>query len=163
MTRLKSKYTSTTCSYIKLDNDFRRVCIYIMENPWFDRLIISLIAANSIFLGIIDYTWDKSSGKPKPFGNQLTDRSEIFFTISFTCESVIKIIATGLILEQGSYLRDAWNWLDFTVVITALMTLVFPGTNVSSLRTFRLFRPLKSLAIFPSMRVLVSTLFMSFT
>lgn len=41
------------------------------------------------------------------------------FTGIYTVESVIKIIARGFILAKFTYLRDAWNWLDFVVVSLA--------------------------------------------
>lgn len=49
------------------------------------------------------------------------DNSENMFTFFFTMECIIKVIAKGLILENSCYLRDMWNWLDFTVVIAALL------------------------------------------
>lgn len=64
----------------------------------------------------------------------------------------------GLFIGKGSYLRNAWNWLDFTVVITSLLALTPTMGNVSGLRTFRLFRPLRNLTTVPSMRTLVGTL-----
>lgn len=91
------------------------------------------------------------------------DNSEQMFTIFFTIECVVKIIAKGLILEDSCYLRDMWNWLDFTVVIAAVLQNLQLVDNVSSLRTFRLFRPLRTLSAVPSMRILVSTLFKSFS
>ena len=33
------------------------------------------------------------------------------FTVFFILETVLKIIALGLILENGSYLIDTWSWL----------------------------------------------------
>jgi hypothetical protein len=83
------------------------------------------------------------------------------FTVFFTIEALAKILAMGFILEKGCYLRDAWNWLDFIVVITALMQALPGMNNVSGLRTFRLFRPLRSLSALPSMRILVNTLLSS--
>lgn len=68
-------------------------------------------------------------------------------------------MAMGLIFGKTSYLRDPWNWLDFAVVITSLAQRLFQ--NLSILRTFRLFRPLKSLSNVPSMKLMVSTLFNS--
>lgn len=68
----------------------------------------------------------------------------------------------GVIFHEKCYLRDGWNWLDFIVVITSLIQSLPGMSNVSALRTFRLFRPLRSLSAFPAMRVLVSTLFQSF-
>lgn len=67
----------------------------------------------------------------------------------------------GFIFEQGCYLWDAWNWLDFIVVITGLLSALPSFSNVSVLRTFRLFRPLRSLSTIRSMRLLVNTLLSS--
>jgi len=41
------------------------------------------------------------------------------FTVIYTTEGVIKILARGFILAGFHYLRDAWNWLDFLVVSLA--------------------------------------------
>lgn len=92
--------------------------------------------------------------------NRIVNESELFFTIVFTIECLLKIIAMGFIAEPGCYLRDAWNWLDFIVVTTSLLQFLIPA-NVTVLRTFRLFRPLRSLSSVPSMRLLVSTLISS--
>ena len=92
-----------------------------MEWVWFDRIVIMLIALNSILLGINDYSWDPLSGTETPFINQLNDNTEIVFTVFFTFEASVKIMSKGLILSNSCYLRDGWNWLDFTVVITGLM------------------------------------------
>jgi voltage-gated sodium channel type II alpha len=67
----------------------------------------------------------------------------------------------GFILDPGSYLRDAWNWLDFIVVVSSLLTVIPQMTTVSGMRTFRLMRPLRSLTTMPSMKILISTLLAS--
>ncbi|KAM3178486.1 hypothetical protein ACTXT7_002434 [Hymenolepis weldensis] len=43
---------------------------------------------------------------------------ENYFLGIFTCEAILKIIALGFLLQPGAYLRNVWNILDFTVVIT---------------------------------------------
>lgn len=53
--------------------------------------------------------------------NIILNRAELLFTVMFTLEAIIKIVASGLLLEDGCYLRDPWNWLDFTVVVTGLL------------------------------------------
>ena len=42
---------------------------------------------------------------------------EIIFTIIFTSECTMKIIAYGFISHPNSYLRNTWNILDFTIVM----------------------------------------------
>jgi len=41
------------------------------------------------------------------------------FTVIYTLEALIKCIARGFILEKYTFLRDAWNWLDFVVIVLA--------------------------------------------
>ena len=77
---------------------------------------------------------------------------------AFGIECVSKIIGMGFIIDKGSYLRDPWNWLDFMVVISSLLTEIPAMKSFSGMRTFRLMRPLRSLTTMPSMRILISTL-----
>lgn len=37
----------------------------------------------------------------------------------YILEAVIKILARGFIVDEFSFLRDPWNWLDFIVIGTA--------------------------------------------
>lgn len=43
----------------------------------------------------------------------------VIFTSIYTFESAVKVMARGFILENFTYLRDAWNWLDFVVITLA--------------------------------------------
>lgn len=106
---------------------------------------------------MIDYS-DKNANT---IGNLVNYYSEPIFAILFCLEACVKIIAFGFFFDRKCYLRDAWNWLDFVVVITAMLDFLPNMQNVSGLRTFRLFRPLRSLSAMPSMRILVNTLLSS--
>jgi hypothetical protein len=52
-----------------------------------------------------------------------TSASEIIFTAIYTYESGIKVLSRGFILDPFTYLRDAWNWLDFLVIAMSYVTL----------------------------------------
>jgi hypothetical protein len=99
-----------------------------------------------------------------------TKIADIIFTLIFTAEMVIKIIAMGFIMTKGNpsnhmpaaYLRDPWNWLDFIVVIAAYVELSGAGQGVAVLRTFRVLRPLRALNKAPAMKLLVRSLLRSF-
>ena len=71
---------------------------------------------------------------------------------------MIHVIANGFIYGKETYLRNAWNWIDFIVVVSSLLSLHPALGNVSFLRAFRLFRPLRSVKELPNMKVLVNTL-----
>ena len=125
--RRKSKYCKRSLNQFEIDDTARRWSIRLIEWPWFDRAIIFLIGCNSIILGAIDYTWVDDGNKTGiPFTNKMANEAETFFTMFFTFEASVKILSQGLIFDKGCYLRDGWNWLDFTVVVTALLTNI-PG------------------------------------
>uniref|UniRef100_T1DR30 Putative sodium channel protein paralytic apis mellifera paralytic n=1 Tax=Anopheles aquasalis TaxID=42839 RepID=T1DR30_ANOAQ len=61
-------------------------------------------------------------------------------------------MARGFILQPFTYLRDAWNWLDFVVIALAYVTMGIDLGNLAALRTFRVLRALKTVAIVPGLK-----------
>ncbi|NXS15894.1 SCN5A protein, partial [Mystacornis crossleyi] len=72
---------------------------------------------------------------------------EYTFTGIYTFESLIKILARGFCMTEFTFLRDPWNWLDFSVIIMAYITEFVDLGNVSALRTFRVLRALKTISV----------------
>ncbi len=46
------------------------------------------------------------------------ERTEVYFLGIFCVEATFKIVALGFVLHRGAYLRNAWNFMDFIVVVT---------------------------------------------
>ena len=68
----------------------------------------------------------------------------------------------GFLCEgKNTYLRDAWNILDFFVVISGIFGFYAGGNNVSFLRCIRLLRPLRSVSHVKEIRLMIDTLFKS--
>jgi hypothetical protein len=42
---------------------------------------------------------------------------EYVFLVIFTVETVLKIVAYGLVLHPSAYIRNGWNLLDFIIVV----------------------------------------------
>lgn len=148
----------------------RRACVRTVAHPWFDRLILLLILLNSIVLALVDWRVideDPSSedvGEPIAEGswrNALLYETEIFFTVMFALEFVLKVVAQGFVLGRGAYLRDSWNMLDFLVVVTALLASVPGMPTTSAIRVFRVLRPLRSISALPGLQHLVVNLLRS--
>lgn len=76
---------------------------------------------------------------------EFEDIDNIFLYI-YTAECALKIGGNGFILNKGSYLRDAWNILDFIIVLSGWAETVFSTVNLSALRTLRILRPLRSIS-----------------
>lgn len=82
-----------------------------MASNAFEGLSLVVIIANSFSLVFTDPTSDT----PSP----LLDSLDNIFTTFYTIEMFLKIFGMGFIGNQGAYLRDMWNILDFTVVCSA--------------------------------------------
>lgn len=143
-----------------LNSCFRRHVIELVNWFLFDKFILSLIIFNSLCLASYDYRSESDSGF-----NWISDNVfDPILTCFFTLEFVLKVIAFGFVLDETSYLRDAWNWLDFIVVVTGILQMTNAMTStegVGFLRMFRILRPLRSLNAVPQMKVLVNTVLSS--
>ena len=59
-------------------------------------------------------------------------RIDYVFTAIFIVEAVLKITTYGFLFNgKDSYLRNAWNVIDFLIVVFAILTLVF--SNIEEL------------------------------
>ena len=152
-------YDENSLYIFKSDGKFRRKIVWLTCWPWFDNFIIIMIAINSLLLAAIDYS-DRDNQTRR---NQLIEGSGLIFTITFTLEALIKIVAMGFYVHRNSYLRDPWNWLDFLVVCIGIIEFIpaLPAANLKALRTFRVLRPLRSINAFPSMKRLIASLLAS--
>uniref|UniRef100_A0A3Q4H1P8 Sodium channel protein n=1 Tax=Neolamprologus brichardi TaxID=32507 RepID=A0A3Q4H1P8_NEOBR len=83
------------------------------------------------------------------------------FTGIYTFESLIKILARGFCVGPFTFLRDPWNWLDFSVIVMAYVTEFVDLGNVSALRTFRVLRALKTISVIPGLKTIVGALIQS--
>ncbi|NXA08171.1 SCN5A protein, partial [Sapayoa aenigma] len=83
------------------------------------------------------------------------------FTGIYTFESLIKILARGFCLNEFTFLRDPWNWLDFSVIIMAYVGACSNTRSVSVLRTFRVLRALKTISVVPGLKIIVGALIQS--
>uniref|UniRef100_A0A6I8NSE6 Sodium channel protein n=1 Tax=Ornithorhynchus anatinus TaxID=9258 RepID=A0A6I8NSE6_ORNAN len=83
------------------------------------------------------------------------------FTAIYTFESLVKILARGFCVNEFTFLRDPWNWLDFSVIIMAYITEFVDLGNVSALRTFRVLRALKTISVISGLKTIVGALIQS--
>uniref|UniRef100_A0A8D8MA85 Sodium channel protein n=1 Tax=Cacopsylla melanoneura TaxID=428564 RepID=A0A8D8MA85_9HEMI len=136
------RFSATNAVFV-LDpfNPIRRVAIYVLVHPLFSLFIITTILTNCILMIMP--------------GTPTIESTEVIFTGIYTFESAVKVMARGFILESFTYLRDAWNWLDFIVIALAYVTMGVDLGNLAALRTFRVLRALKTVAIVPGLKTIV--------
>jgi len=150
-------------------NYLRRFTMFLIEWPPFEYTVLLTIIANCVVLAI---------DAPLPYGDktELTrqlESTEVYFLGIFTVEASLKILALGLILHRGSYLRNMWNIMDFIVVVTGYITIFTTdhgssGTgdgkdeeivDLKTLRAIRVLRPLKLVSGVPSLQVVLKSIF----
>ncbi|XP_063071129.1 sodium channel, voltage gated, type VIII, alpha subunit b [Engraulis encrasicolus] len=127
---------------------FRRIAIKILIHSLFSMIIMCTILTNCVFM---------TFSNPPDWSKQV----EYVFTGIYTFESLTKIVSRGFAIDGFTFLRDAWNWLDFMVISMAYVTEFVDLGNVSALRTFRVLRALKTISVIPGLKTIVGALIQS--
>nr|XP_056719950.1 sodium channel protein type 4 subunit alpha [Euleptes europaea] len=141
---------STTPALYMLDpfNIVRRGAIRVLTHSLFSMFIMITILTNCVFMAMSEPpSWAKNV--------------EYTFTGIYTFESMIKILARGFCIDSFTFLRDPWNWLDFSVIVMAYVTEFVDLGNISALRTFRVLRALKTITVIPGLKTIVGALIQS--
>jgi len=89
---------------------------------------------------------------------------DYIFNYLFIFEMTLKILALGFTMDEGSYLRDSWNGLDFFIVVTSIIDMLLTNTDIPALkvlRMLRMIRPLRVISHNPQLRMIVAALFES--
>ncbi|OMJ69330.1 hypothetical protein SteCoe_32973 [Stentor coeruleus] len=156
LVQLKSKYeekpySGTSLIFLTVTNPIRKACIQLVLNSTFDYFILSVILANCVTLVLDDFM----------VNNTWSVKTDTCFLVIFTIESFLKIIAVGFFIGKNTYLRDAWNILDFVVVILGWMGYFLGGQNITMIRSIRILRPLRTINSIPEMKILTVSIIKS--
>jgi hypothetical protein len=89
---------------------------------------------------------------------------------------ILKIMGLGFYFDKDAYIKDSWNILDFVIVMSGYVTLIFesgpdesledisqpgnfdqsgPAVDLAGVRVFRVMRPLKTITSIKGLKVLV--------
>ncbi|XP_040102146.1 sodium channel protein type 5 subunit alpha isoform X2 [Oryx dammah] len=143
------RFSATNALYVLSPfHPIRRAAVKILVHSLFSMLIMCTILTNCVFMAQHD---------PPPW----TKYVEYTFTAIYTFESLVKILARGFCLHAFTFLRDPWNWLDFSVIIMAYVSENIKLGNLSALRTFRVLRALKTISVIPGLKTIVGALIQS--
>jgi len=152
-----------SCRWFGGKNYLREFCMYLSTSPYFDSFILLLIFASMVVSSMNNPGVDIDS----PKGRELK-MADMILTGCFFLEMVIKMIAFGIIRNaQHGYLRDAWNVLDFVIVVISvlsdILTVLTAGSNetgfsaVTVVRGLRSLRALKAIKGSPGLRRVIRT------
>ncbi|XP_067398879.1 sodium channel protein type 5 subunit alpha-like isoform X2 [Emydura macquarii macquarii] len=143
------RFSATPALYVLSPfHPVRRAAIKILVHSLFSMFIMCTILTNCVFMAQSEVqAWNKYV--------------EYTFTGIYTFESLIKILARGFCMTEFTFLRDPWNWLDFSVIVMAYITEFVDLGNVSALRTFRVLRALKTISVISGLKTIVGALIQS--
>ena len=95
--------------------NIKNFCKAIITTKAFERVSIMVILFNSMTLAMED---------PQAVSTtEFADLLENLFLTLYTIEMILKIIGLGFMFSgPESYMRDYWNLLDFTIVVSSYFT-----------------------------------------
>lgn len=140
---------------------FRQLIYKVVSSTRFEGVILALIIFSSLKLVVDTYIFDLPDTNPIVAASTKLD---FFFTAAFATESLIKSLAFGLCFDDGSYLREVWNQLDFAIVTVSIIDATSQNINlpvVKILRLFRTLRPLRFISHNSGMKTIVMALVQS--
>uniref|UniRef100_A0A670JG53 Sodium channel protein n=1 Tax=Podarcis muralis TaxID=64176 RepID=A0A670JG53_PODMU len=153
------RFSATPALYILTPfNPIRKISIKILVHSYpFPVVVFETVHFMLIMCTILTNCVFMTLSNPPDW----TKNVEYTFTGIYTFESLIKILARGFCIDGFTFLRDPWNWLDFTVITFAYVTEFVDLGNVSALRTFRVLRALKTISVIPGLKTIVGALIQS--
>ncbi|CAG9828455.1 unnamed protein product, partial [Diabrotica balteata] len=123
-------------------NRFRVFCHWLCNHSYFSNMILVCIMVSSALLAVEDPIDTESET------NKVLSKFDVFFTIIFSIELMLKTTAYGCILHDGAFLRSAFNMLDLLVVCVSLVSIYNSQgamNVVKILRVLRVLRPLRAI------------------
>ncbi|CAJ0954197.1 unnamed protein product, partial [Mesorhabditis belari] len=147
-------------------NTIRIRCLKLTQKKWFDYTILFMIGINCITLAM-----ERPSIPPQSIERRFLNVSGYIFTIIFSVEMLLKVVANGCFFGRGAYFKDGWNILDGILVVISLVNILFEfiasGDSpkifgvIRVLRLLRALRPLRVINRAPGVKLVVMTLISS--
>lgn len=149
---------STSLFCMGPDNCLRNAMNRFVENWWFEKIILTLIIISTITLAL-----ETPLDDPQGEKIQILEKIDLFMTATFTFEMCVKIGAKGFAFAgKDSYIRLAWNVLDFLIVCSALLGLVAGDAIdvgfLKALRILKVLRPLRLIAKHKGLKIAIVSL-----
>ncbi|XP_034490268.1 voltage-dependent T-type calcium channel subunit alpha-1G [Drosophila innubila] len=147
------------------ENRFRQICTWFVNQKWFDNVVLLFIALNCITLAM-----ERPNIPPSSTERLFLSTANYVFTVVFTVEMFIKVVATGMFYGPDAYFTSGWNIMDGSLVTISIIDLLMSLISESSprifgiLRVFRLLRSLRPLRVInraPGLKLVVQTLLSS--
>ncbi|ENN71071.1 hypothetical protein YQE_12005, partial [Dendroctonus ponderosae] len=147
------------------ENSFRRKCTWLVEQKYFDNIVLLFIALNCITLAM-----ERPNIPPDSPEKLFLQSCNYIFSIVFAFEMFVKVVAAGMCYGPNAYFTSGWNIMDGALVIISVIDIIMFLINDTTsrifgiLRVFRLLRSLRPLRVInraPGLKLVVQTLLSS--
>ncbi|XP_072038467.1 sodium channel protein 1 brain-like [Amphiura filiformis] len=134
---------------------FRNAVCFVVEHRFFEWFILVIIFASSITLTFEDIYLDNN-----PPMKRALNWLNFAFAMIFIVEMTLKWIGMGF----KRYFTNFWCWLDFFIVMIAVLGILADAIGLSgvgafrALRTLRALRPLRAISRWQGMKIVVNAL-----
>lgn len=139
----------------------RIFCFNLINQKFFEYVALLIIFLSTLKVVIDTYLMHASATDDIVIVGGYLD---IVFTTLFVLEFILKSIGLGLFYNNGSYMKDHWNKLDFFIVLISIIDLSVSSVNITSIKAIRIlrtFRPLRFISHNLSMKIVVIALYES--
>ena len=121
------------------ENIFRELCYKAWKSKVWEPIVQVLITLSSLKLAVDTYI---EKGTDAYTTSQSVDN---IINLIFLAEMMTKIFAMGLIMDEGSYLRESWNRLDFFIVMSSMVDMLTANLEIGIVKLMRVLRVLRPL------------------
>lgn len=143
------------------ENRLRKICIRLKQSFTFESIVMSAIVGSCFMTMVTPPSFDIPRLDPLLDENTISTY-DFYFILIFTAEFFVRVMADGLILHEGAYLRDSWNRLDSLVLFFAWVDeFGLLGNEGKAAKVFRLARALRPLRLMkrnPGLRIAIDAL-----
>ena len=159
--RRKPQLVGKAFNLLTPNSSIRKICFSLVNSKTFDRFITILIIISSINLALGGPLLD-----PASMQYIIIWTLDLILNAFFTIEFILKIIAYGALINgHDSYFRSVSNYLDFVLVLSALVSY---SPNVSDffrtlkiLRALRVLRPLRMIEKNEGLKIVIDSILAS--
>ena len=147
----------TSCGCLRHDNSVRLALFSVVTHPWTELAVMVLVFINA---GI---TYIQVPGRSElacpdcySMPETIVHLVDLFTTVCFTLETLMKIAALGLVNGSHTYLaRSAWNQFDFFLVVSTWALIVSSwdwfAPRPTVFRVMRVLKPLRRMTFFATL------------
>lgn len=131
------------CDFFQVWNKHRLLASKLIENKYFETIVLILILVSSFVMTLEDIWFDTKHSL-----NDVLYYLDRILTVVFFLETALKLFAMGFV----AYFGNAWCWLDFVIVAVSLINfgaslLGFGNIPIfKTMRTLRALRPLRAMS-----------------